>query len=283
MPDFQGRYVNRERRGARAHARRAGGRGRPVEIFFFGGSSMFGLFQRDEHTIPSEFARLAEADGIHAQDRQLRTARVRELAGAAPDGPARQQREGARPRGLLRRLQRARDAVPARAAPPPDARSRRGRSTPTGLEEPDENAAQKSAAGPALRCVGRRERRAGRRLGISGSAAESGGPVGLAALTPAWPGDQGDRPRRRGRYAECDLRARRGPDPARQRQLRLPRRVLLAAHRSTASGCVPGRGRRWRSGSAPTLTHGGPPPARRAPGSGRRSPTGDALDRRARP
>ena len=29
-----------------------------------GGSTMFGSFQRDGHTIPSEFARLAEADGI---------------------------------------------------------------------------------------------------------------------------------------------------------------------------------------------------------------------------
>jgi hypothetical protein len=35
-----------------------------VTVYFFGGSAMFGAFQRDQHTIPSEFARLAEADGI---------------------------------------------------------------------------------------------------------------------------------------------------------------------------------------------------------------------------
>jgi hypothetical protein len=38
--------------------------GRPLDVFFFGGSTTFGLFQRDEHTIPSEVARLAEADGL---------------------------------------------------------------------------------------------------------------------------------------------------------------------------------------------------------------------------
>jgi lysophospholipase L1-like esterase len=36
----------------------------PLRIAFFGGSTMFGVGQRDEHTIPSEFARLAEAEGI---------------------------------------------------------------------------------------------------------------------------------------------------------------------------------------------------------------------------
>jgi hypothetical protein len=36
----------------------------PLRVAFLGGSVMFGVGQRDEHTIPSEFARLAEADGI---------------------------------------------------------------------------------------------------------------------------------------------------------------------------------------------------------------------------
>jgi len=36
----------------------------PVDVFFFGGSTMFGSFQRDEHTIPAEFARIAAADGV---------------------------------------------------------------------------------------------------------------------------------------------------------------------------------------------------------------------------
>jgi hypothetical protein len=41
-----------------------GAAGDAVSVYFLGGSAMFGWFQRDQHTIPSEFARLAEADGI---------------------------------------------------------------------------------------------------------------------------------------------------------------------------------------------------------------------------
>lgn len=36
----------------------------PLRVAFFGGSVMFGVGQRDEHTIPSEFARIAEENGI---------------------------------------------------------------------------------------------------------------------------------------------------------------------------------------------------------------------------
>jgi len=36
-------------------------------VWFFGGSTMFGIGQRDEHTIPSVVARLAEEDGIRIQ------------------------------------------------------------------------------------------------------------------------------------------------------------------------------------------------------------------------
>lgn len=36
----------------------------PIRIAFFGGSAMFGWGQRDDHTIPSELARLAEAEGV---------------------------------------------------------------------------------------------------------------------------------------------------------------------------------------------------------------------------
>jgi len=34
------------------------------DVWFFGGSTMFGIGQRDGHTIPSEVARLAERDGV---------------------------------------------------------------------------------------------------------------------------------------------------------------------------------------------------------------------------
>ncbi len=40
-----------------------------VSVWFFGSSALFGDGQRDDHTIPSEFARLAEADGIPVEVR----------------------------------------------------------------------------------------------------------------------------------------------------------------------------------------------------------------------
>jgi len=36
----------------------------PPELWFFGGSAMWGEGQRDDHTIPSEIARIAEEDGL---------------------------------------------------------------------------------------------------------------------------------------------------------------------------------------------------------------------------
>jgi hypothetical protein len=45
--------------------------GDPVRIAFFGGSAMFGLGQRDEHTIPSEFARVAEDAGVPVEVHNL--------------------------------------------------------------------------------------------------------------------------------------------------------------------------------------------------------------------
>ncbi|HWJ62334.1 MAG TPA: hypothetical protein VNS19_10215 [Acidimicrobiales bacterium] len=60
--DFTSPYIN-----VRDWARRSwtapGDEDRPV-IWFFGGSGMFGEGQRDDHTIPSELARLAAADGL---------------------------------------------------------------------------------------------------------------------------------------------------------------------------------------------------------------------------
>ncbi len=43
--------------------------GKKVSVWFFGASALFGDGQRDDHTIPSEFARLAEADGIPVEVR----------------------------------------------------------------------------------------------------------------------------------------------------------------------------------------------------------------------
>jgi hypothetical protein len=64
MPRFDGRYVH-VKNGIRRSYQPAGSRSaKAITVFFFGGSSMFGVYQRDEHTIPSDFARLAERDGI---------------------------------------------------------------------------------------------------------------------------------------------------------------------------------------------------------------------------
>ncbi len=57
-PDHEGRFTVRD--GIRSSYEVADPE---LVVWFFGGSSMFGLGQRDEHTIPSAFARAAEADG----------------------------------------------------------------------------------------------------------------------------------------------------------------------------------------------------------------------------
>jgi hypothetical protein len=61
--DFKSRYVH-VHDGIRRSYEPSGLTRDAVSVYFLGGSAMFGWFQRDEHTIPSEFARLAEADGI---------------------------------------------------------------------------------------------------------------------------------------------------------------------------------------------------------------------------
>jgi hypothetical protein len=43
--------------------------GKKVSVWFFGASALFGDGQRDDHTIPSEFARMAEADGLPVEVR----------------------------------------------------------------------------------------------------------------------------------------------------------------------------------------------------------------------
>jgi lysophospholipase L1-like esterase len=59
-----GAYINTEDGVRRSYVPEAARGDDAVEVWFFGGSTMFGEGQRDEHTIPSELARLAEADGI---------------------------------------------------------------------------------------------------------------------------------------------------------------------------------------------------------------------------
>lgn len=64
LPDFDGKYVHITDGVRRSYQQSTLDSTDPIEIFFFGGSAMWGMYQRDGHTIPSEIARLAEADGI---------------------------------------------------------------------------------------------------------------------------------------------------------------------------------------------------------------------------
>lgn len=43
----------------------------PIEVWYFGGSAMFGISQHNEHAIPSEIAKLAEHDGISVRTRNF--------------------------------------------------------------------------------------------------------------------------------------------------------------------------------------------------------------------
>lgn len=64
MPDFNGRYVHVANRVRRSWEPPGAASSKAVTVYFFGGSTMWGTFQRDDHTIPSEVAKLAQADGI---------------------------------------------------------------------------------------------------------------------------------------------------------------------------------------------------------------------------
>jgi hypothetical protein len=64
--DVAGEHLNVTDEVRRSYEAKAGATD-PVVVYFFGGSAMMGWFQRDEHTIPSEFVKLAEADGIYVQ------------------------------------------------------------------------------------------------------------------------------------------------------------------------------------------------------------------------
>ncbi len=64
LQDYQGTYVNVANRMRRTYTPDLA-MDDALDVWFFGGSTTFGFdLQRDEHTIPSEVVRLAEADGI---------------------------------------------------------------------------------------------------------------------------------------------------------------------------------------------------------------------------
>lgn len=61
---FQSRYLNTTDHERVSYRPPTPTGAEPLQIAFFGGSVMFGVGQRDQHTIPSEVARLAEEAGI---------------------------------------------------------------------------------------------------------------------------------------------------------------------------------------------------------------------------
>ena len=64
MHEFHGRYVNTTNSERVSYQPAVSPGMTPLRVAFFGGSVMFGLGQRDNHTIPSEIARIAEENGI---------------------------------------------------------------------------------------------------------------------------------------------------------------------------------------------------------------------------
>lgn len=74
-----------------------------VTVWFFGGSTMFGDGQRDEHTIPSEVARLSEADGLPIRVINFGVASYNNYQGTMAFIEALSLESPPRPGGLLRR------------------------------------------------------------------------------------------------------------------------------------------------------------------------------------
>lgn len=71
FPDFTSPYLNVTDGVRRSYEPPPSTTGKPVEVLFLGGSTLQGAFQRDEYTIPSDFARLAAQDhlSVHVVNR----------------------------------------------------------------------------------------------------------------------------------------------------------------------------------------------------------------------
>jgi len=64
--EFSGRFINIDASGTRRTVQQAAAP-QAVDVFMFGGSTMFGTFQRDEWTIPSILAKRFEGCGAHVR------------------------------------------------------------------------------------------------------------------------------------------------------------------------------------------------------------------------
>lgn len=69
--DFAGEHINVEAGLRRSYVPRISREDEPIDVVFLGGSTMWGIGNRDLHTIPSAFARLAERADIPVRVRNL--------------------------------------------------------------------------------------------------------------------------------------------------------------------------------------------------------------------
>jgi hypothetical protein len=67
MKPYAGRYINSDSAGLRITPRYANPKGLPIRVFFFGGSTTWGLFERDSLTRPALVAKRLEEAGFDPQ------------------------------------------------------------------------------------------------------------------------------------------------------------------------------------------------------------------------
>ncbi|HYP48382.1 MAG TPA: hypothetical protein VEQ61_07055 [Thermoleophilaceae bacterium] len=213
LSDYAGEHVHVSG-GVRRSYQATGSQGRDaVTVYFMGGSTMFGLYQRDEHTIPSEVTRLAAADGItlrvvnygrlaYVNRQEVLLLEQLASAGKRPDLAVFYD-------GFNEVLSQFQDG-PHREPSHLQARDIEAR---LGLGDDSEDADD-----PSLLTALRRAwadssfvHRVGRRLGLVSAPAKPGEPAPRKSI---WPGDQAERPERRGGFA-ASIHAR-GVDTARR-------------------------------------------------------------------
>ena len=217
MPDFHGPLRERRATACAAPTSRApAATGRPLSGLLLRRLDDVRLFQRDEHTIPSEFARLARGRRHPRAGRQLRAARLRQLAGGAASSSS-SSRGRARPTWPCSTTASTSCSASSQLGPHSRADTPRGaagrRAARPGQRGRAPGDAKKSWPRAAYDAWARRQpvHRLGSGLGLWSQGDASGGAARDARSGPA------TRPRRPGgaaRYAASIYGARRGPRPA---------------------------------------------------------------------
>jgi lysophospholipase L1-like esterase len=203
MPDIAGKHVHVSDGVRRSWAPTPAG-GDPMTVYFLGGSAMFGLYQRDEHTIPSEFAKLAAADGIEV--RAVNYGRLAYVNWQEVLLLEQLVTRGAKPdlalfydgfNEILGQFQLGlHDEVTHLEAAEVDRRLGLGQ---RGLEPPEDDESLPGAAGRAWADVSMVHRH-GQAVGVLDEPGDGSRPAAAGGGGPLWPG-QTERPRRRGKLA----------------------------------------------------------------------------------